>query len=343
MYRTAADLYYLLRCCLICHNSVFITGSRSSRYNILGPSERALSGCGMHLEEVAVGTECLGRESHSRHELAVAARGAVGCTGTLHGVGAVHDHRRRDGEHVGNVAEIDDQIVVAEAVAALGEPDFGSAGFERLFVGIAHVGARKELRFLDIDGFAGLRRGHQQIGLPAEESGNLQARRPPWPAGSACQASWMSVRSSSPHLARTSASICNPLSMPGPRNDPSDVRLALSNEALKMMRVPRRRLMAVRRSATVSSNSADSMTQGPAMNFIIGKRLKLKGERHFRLRFSPVTFHFEETPRPGRGLRGCRSRRSPGRRYPRRCGTRSQATAAVRATRPVRAATAAAP
>ncbi len=89
-------------------------------------------------------------------------------------MGAVHDHRRRDGEHVGNVAEIDDQIVVAEAVAALGEPDFGSAGFERLFVGIAHVGARKELRFLDIDGFAGLRRGHQQIGLPAEESGNLQ-------------------------------------------------------------------------------------------------------------------------------------------------------------------------
>ncbi len=46
MYRTAADLYYLLRCCLICHNSVFITGSRSSRYNILGPSERALSGSG---------------------------------------------------------------------------------------------------------------------------------------------------------------------------------------------------------------------------------------------------------------------------------------------------------
>ena len=41
-----------------------------------------------------------------------------------------------------------------------------------------------------------------------------------------------------------------------------------SNEALKIISVPRALLIATRRSATVSSNSADSMTQGPAMNFI---------------------------------------------------------------------------
>ena len=88
------------------------------------------------------------------------------------------------------------------------------------------------------------------------------------PTGAACAGSWMSVRIFSPHLARTSASICNPFSSPGPRNDAIDVRLALSNDALKMMSVPSVRLMDVSRSATVSSNSADSITHGPAMNFI---------------------------------------------------------------------------
>ena len=88
------------------------------------------------------------------------------------------------------------------------------------------------------------------------------------PTGAACHASWMSVSRRSPHFARTSASIRNPCSSPGPRNEEIEVRLALSNEALKIISVPRALLIATRRSATVSSNSADSMTQGPAMNFI---------------------------------------------------------------------------
>ena len=86
------------------------------------------------------------------------------------------------------------------------------------------------------------------------------------PAGWACQASCMSVVMRKPYLLFTSASICRPLSMPGPRNEWIDVRLALSNEALKMISVPRWALMSVSLAATVSSSSADSMTQGPAMN-----------------------------------------------------------------------------
>ena len=54
-------------------------------------------------------------------------------------------------------------------------------------------------------------------------------------------------------------------SNPGPRNDEIDVRLALSNEALKMISTPSRRLMSASVAATVSSNSADSITQGPAI------------------------------------------------------------------------------
>ncbi len=82
----------------------------------------------------------------------------------------------------------------------------------------------------------------------------------------------MSVSSRSPHFDFTSASIRSPRSMPGPRNDVSDVRLALSNDALKMISTPSRRLMATSRSATVSSSSADSMTHGPAISFIAIKR-----------------------------------------------------------------------
>jgi len=56
-----------------------------------------------------------------------------------------------------------------------------------------------------------------------------------------------------------------------------EVRLALSNEALKMISVPRVRLMAASLSPTASSSSADSMTHGPAINFIAIKfELKIK-------------------------------------------------------------------
>ena len=89
----------------------------------------------------------------------------------------------------------------------------------------------------------------------------------------------MSVSRRRPHFARTSASICSPFSRPGPRNDEREVRLALSNEALKMMSVPSARLMATRRSATASSSSADSITQGPAMNLVsIGTNITQKAE-----------------------------------------------------------------
>lgn len=44
------------------------------------------------------------------------------------------------------------------------------------------------------------------------------------------------------------------------------MRLALSNDALKTISVPSVRLISHNLDATESSNSADSMTQGPAIN-----------------------------------------------------------------------------
>lgn len=54
--------------------------------------------------------------------------------------------------------------------------------------------------------------------------------------------------------------------MPGPRKDEREVRFALSNEALKITSIPVCFLMVTSSDATSSSNSCDSMTQGPAIN-----------------------------------------------------------------------------
>lgn len=58
------------------------------------------------------------------------------------------------------------------------------------------------------------------------------------------------------------------------------MRLALSNDALKMMLVPSLRFISHSLAATESSNSADSMTQGPAINigFITSVRILLLAE-----------------------------------------------------------------
>ena len=53
----------------------------------------------------------------------------------------------------------------------------------------------------------------------------------------------MSVRIGRPVRSLMSASVRNPDSRPGPRNDETDVRLALSNEALKMTGAEHRRAM----------------------------------------------------------------------------------------------------
>ena len=130
-------------------------------------------GIRMHLEEETVGTERPGCPGHGRHELAVTARLAAGGTGALYGMRAVHDDRRSDTEHVGNVAEIDHQVVVAVHIATFGKPNLTGTGLHRLFIRVSHIFTRKELRFLDIDRTSRTGRSDQQIGLAAKECRNL--------------------------------------------------------------------------------------------------------------------------------------------------------------------------
>jgi len=76
--------------------------------------------------------------------------------------------------HDGEGAEIDDQVVIAERGTALGEEDALVARGADFLEAVAHVPWSNELAFLDVDGAPGFAGCDEQVGLTAEESGNLE-------------------------------------------------------------------------------------------------------------------------------------------------------------------------
>src|ERR1039458_3851943 len=85
----------------------------------------------------------------------------------------VKDHRRKIAHHRQG-AVIDHQRVVAEAGAALGKKDALIARGADLLDWVRHIPRGDELALLDIHSPACPSSGYQQVGLAAEESGNLQ-------------------------------------------------------------------------------------------------------------------------------------------------------------------------
>ena len=118
-----------------------------------------------------------GRDARRRHrldELGLAGGDAVAGAGQLQAVRDVVDHRVAERAQHRKGAHVDDEVVVAEAEAALGDDDLLVAGGRDLLDGVAHVGRREELSLLDVDDAAGPRRRDEQIGLPGEERRDLQ-------------------------------------------------------------------------------------------------------------------------------------------------------------------------
>ena len=77
----------------------------------------------MGFEEIALGAERFGGQCHGRNKLAVAGSCAVSAAGTLHRVRAVHDDAVGPLPHDGKIAKIDNQVVVAEAIAPFCQPN----------------------------------------------------------------------------------------------------------------------------------------------------------------------------------------------------------------------------
>ncbi len=107
-------------------------------------------------------------------ELRLPVRHAVAPTGKLKAVRYV--------EHDGNALRADDrkgphvhhEVVISEAGAAFGDEHARVACGDNLGDCVLHVVWRKELSFLDVDDATGLGGGHQEIGLPAQERGDLE-------------------------------------------------------------------------------------------------------------------------------------------------------------------------
>jgi hypothetical protein len=75
---------------------------------------------------------------------------------------------------IGKGAHVDDQVVVAEGKAALGDEDPIVARIAHFGDRVADVERREELPLLEVDDAAGFRRGDDQIGLSGEKRRNLQ-------------------------------------------------------------------------------------------------------------------------------------------------------------------------
>jgi hypothetical protein len=135
----------------------------------------ALQEHGVH----ARGDGCPGEQ---RRALGAAAGGLAGAGG-LRRVRAVEAQRRGPAagvelDEVAHAQEVVDEAAVAKEGAAFGDHDVGAAGLAELFEGALHFAGRKELALLDVDGALvpgrGLARGGEQVGLTAEERGDLQ-------------------------------------------------------------------------------------------------------------------------------------------------------------------------
>ena len=146
--------------------------------------------------------------------------------GDLDRVGGVEDDRGVFA-HDGQRAHVDHEVVVAEAGAALGEGDAIVAAFAQFGDGVAHVLRGDELAFLYVDGAAGAGGGDEQVGLAAEEGGDLQDVDDLAGGGGLgglvdigedgkldCRGPWRRMR--------------KPSARPGPRKLAIEVRLALS-------------------------------------------------------------------------------------------------------------------
>ena len=127
----------------------------------------------VNLDEETVDSCCDRSAREQRNVLGLAAADAVRSRGLLDGVGGIKDDGREP-THDREGAEVDDQVVIAERGTALGEEDALIARGADFLEAVAHVPGGDELAFLDVDrapGFAGC---DEEIGLAAEERGNLE-------------------------------------------------------------------------------------------------------------------------------------------------------------------------
>ena len=163
--------------------------------------------------------------------------------GQLQAVRDVVDDRVAERSQDREGAHVDDQVVVAEAVAALGDdrPCWLPAAVTFAIAWRMSSGARNCPFFTFTT--RPVRAAATSRSVCRDRNAGICSTSATSATGAACAGSWMSVRIGTPAASRTRPSTRTPSSSPGPRNDAPDVRFALSYDALKTKGTPARRVM----------------------------------------------------------------------------------------------------
>ena len=103
------------------------------------------------------------------------ASGDSGClVGLLQGVCDVEYYGVSECLHFGDASVVDNEVVVSECGASLGNGYFVVAGVYDFLCGEFHGFGGEELSFFYVYGLSGLCGGYEQVGLPAEEGRYLE-------------------------------------------------------------------------------------------------------------------------------------------------------------------------
>ena len=177
---------------------------------------------------VRSGSSCISMKSAStpnataaraqrRHVLALAAGSVAGPAGQLHGVRRVEHDRISEGAHDRETAHVDDEVIVAEARAALGQQDGLVALRQDLVDDVLHVVAARRTALL--------RRSPACPSPPPRGAGRSAgrgmpgsgSRRGPRRPGSTSLTWWTSDSTGTRSVSRTLRRMRRPSTRPGPR------------------------------------------------------------------------------------------------------------------------------
>ncbi len=140
----------------------------------------------------------------------------------------VEYHRTARVAHDGEGAHVGYQVVVAEGCAALADHEVvGATRRARLGDDVQHVLGRQELALLDVDRPAGACAARDEVGLAAEEGGCLQHVDHRGGLGDLVLGVDVGQHRDA-DLPLDLGQDARPSCIPGPRNDPAELRFALS-------------------------------------------------------------------------------------------------------------------
>ena len=231
---------------------------------MFGPSLRRGVGIGMGLEEQPVDAHRHGRAGQRFDHCPIPAGGGPKTARLLDAVRGVEDYRDPKGLHLGDGPHIADQPTVTEEGPAFAQQDVATARGLELGDDVRHVPGARNCPFFTWTGRPVPPAAVKRSVCRARKAGTCSKSHAS-ATGAACSGRWMSVVIGRPVDFFTSRKTASPATKPGPRYESTLVRLALSNDALKISETLSSSAIWRNRRAMANVAARSSITHGPAM------------------------------------------------------------------------------